>query len=422
MSNIGRVTCEIKEEYCSFCGVSINDLDKDGIPFKEGMDENSVICYGCVDSFNENLEDFLNKDSDFEFSLEKTPLEIVKELDKHVIGQENAKRTIALAAYQHYKRINDEDQNLDKNNILLIGPTGSGKTLLVKTLSKILNVPFYIARANSITEAGYAGDDVEGILEGLLEKCDGNVAKAELGIIFIDEIDKIKKSDSGAIKDISGLGTQNSLLTVLEDDEITVYKRNEFKAPVTIKTKNILFISSGAFSGINEIINKRLNKTKVKIGIKADAIKVVEDQKINLAELTTEDLINFGMVPEFIGRFPVLSTLNGLTIKDLMRTIKEPENSILKQYEKTFLNEGVKLLVEDSAIEEIAKDALLKKTGARGLKANFSKIFEDALFDASSIKGKFNCILSKENYLKNNKAILVKVEKNRVIKNKQISQ
>lgn len=394
---------------CSFCGMSINDLDKDGVPFKNGMIIDSVICYGCVDSFNEDLEDFLNEDSIVDFQLNKSPLEIVKELDKHVIGQENAKRTIALAAYQHYKRINDKDQFIDKNNILMAGPTGSGKTLMVKTLASVLNVPFYIARANSITESGYSGDDVEGILEGLLEKCDGNVAKAELGIVFIDEIDKIKKSpDSASIKDVSGLGTQNSLLTILEDDEITVYKRNEFKSPLTIKTKNILFIASGAFSGINEIVNKRLNKTKLKIGIKSDFISLTEDQKINLDELTTEDLISYGMVPEFIGRFPILSTLNGLTVKDLIKTIKEPENSILKQYERNFSNEGVQLTVEDEAIEMIAKEALLNKTGARGLKSHFSKIFEDALFESSSKKGRYKCVLSKDSYLKDKKALLLK--------------
>lgn len=410
MSEIVKVTHCNSDESCSFCGISINDLDKDGIPFKIGMDIKAVICYGCIDSFNEDLEDFLNEETLVEFILNKTPLEIVKELDKHVIGQEKAKRTIALAAYQHYKRINNKEQGIDKNNILMVGPTGSGKTLMVKTLANILNVPFYIARANSITESGYSGDDVEGIIEGLLDKCDGNLEKAELGIIFIDEIDKIKKSpDSASIKDVSGLGTQNSLLTILEDDEITVFKRNEFKAPVTISTKNILFIASGAFSGINEIINKRLNKSKLKIGIKNDYINLLEDQKINLDDLTNEDLISFGMVPEFVGRFPVLSSLNGLTVEDLVKTIKEPENSILKQYQKIFSNEGVKLIVEDSVIVEIAKEALLKKTGARGLKSNFSKIFEDALFDASSKKGKFNCVLSKESYLKDRKAKLSRI-------------
>lgn len=398
----------MNEICCDYCGCSIKDLKKDDVPFKKGMKENSLICYNCVNSLDEiieeELEEELNNEEDenINFEFDKNPLEIVKELDRFVVGQEKAKRTIALAAYQHYKRINDKDNELDKNNVMLIGPTGSGKTLIVKQLAKLLNVPFYIARANSITEAGYIGEDVDSIIEGLLEKCNGDRKRAELGIVFIDEIDKIRKApDSNFAKDVSGLGTQNALLTILEDEEVVAYKRNEFKKPVKVNTKNILFIASGAFSGINDVVNKRLNKSNNKIGILSQNIKLEEDQDLNMDEVTNEDIINFGFVPEFVGRFPIITSLNGLKVKDLIRVIKEPENSILNQYIKLFEKENVQLIVTDEAIEEIAKEAIKKKTGARGIKSDFHKIFENALFSVCSNKNKsVACILDKDTYLK----------------------
>lgn len=397
---------------CGFCGCSKEDLDKDDVPMKFGIGEDSTICYDCITSFEEDITLEINEldDFEFEFNFDKTPFQIVEELNKHVVGQVKAKRTIALAAYQHYNRIKNKENNLDKNNILLVGPTGSGKTLLVKKLANLLNVPFYITRANSITEAGYVGDDVEGIIEGLLEKCDGNVKKAEMGIVFIDEIDKIRKApDSSSVKDVSGVGTQNSLLTILEDEEITVYKKSEFKDPVKVNTKNILFISSGAFSGINDIVNKRLNKSNSKMGLKFESIKKEDDQELNMEEICNEDLISYGLIPEFVGRFPVIASLKGLSVQDLIKVIKEPENSILKQYKKLFEIEGVVLTIPDNVLEEIAKQAISKKTGARGVKNDFNKIFEDALFEASSFKDKYRCILTKEKYLKDKKAELRKL-------------
>jgi ATP-dependent Clp protease ATP-binding subunit ClpX len=394
---------------CGFCGCSEEDLDKDDVPMKIGIGIDSNICYDCITSFEEDITAEINDSEDFELVFDKTPFQIVEELNKHVIGQVKAKRTIALAAYQHYRRIKNQEDNIDKNNVLLVGPTGSGKTLLVKKLASLLNVPFYITRANSITEAGYVGDDVEGILEGLLEKCNGNVKKAEIGIVFIDEIDKIRKSpDSSSVKDVSGLGTQNSLLTILEDEELTVYKKNEFKDPVKINTKNIMFIASGAFSGINEIVNKRLNKSNSRMGLKHDSIKKEEDQDLNMDEICNEDLINYGLVPEFVGRFPVITSLKGLTVQDLVKVMKEPENSILKQYKKLFKSENVILNMPDDVLEEIAKESILRKTGARGVKNDFSKIFEDALFEAASFKGKYKCIITREKYLKDKKAELCK--------------
>lgn len=406
---------------CSFCGMDKEDLDDLEIPYKTGMEDNTFICYDCITTFEESVNnEFEDLQEDFNFSLlDKNPAQLLEELNKDVVGQLSAKKSIALAAYQHYKRIINKSDELEKNNILLIGPTGSGKTLLVKTLAKLLDVPIVISRANSITEAGYAGDDVESIIEALLKKAGGNVKKAECGIVFIDEIDKIKKApDAGSIKDVSGVGAQNSLLTLLEDEDVIAYKRNDSMSPVSVNTKNILFIASGAFSGINEIINKRLNKKNSKIGFISEHIDLEIDQDVDLTNISTEDLINYGLIPEFIGRFPVIAALKGLSEHDLVNVIKEPSNSILKQYIKLFKNENSILNISEDVIHKIAKESLIKKTGARGLKSDFNKIFSDALFEVSSSPLSYKCVLNIDDYLKDKKPRLININR----KNKKVSK
>lgn len=392
-------------DYCSFCGGDLEALlAVDEVTIFTAIEKEVVICSNCINSLADSIDTLENETHEkIEIKFDKKPKDIVDELNKVIVGQENAKRSLALAAYHHYKRI-ASGQELDKNNILLVGPTGSGKTLIAKTLAKILNVPCYIVRANSITEAGYVGDDVESIIEGLLEKAGGNPALAEIGIVFIDEVDKISKAAGAAIKDVSGVGAQNALLTLLEDDDIIAYKKSEFRPSVKVNTKNILFIASGAFSGIAEIANKRSRKSSSTIGFTAKVNEKVFDQEFDMVRLQNEDFIEYGLVPEFVGRFPVLSSLKGLDIKDIERIITEPENSIFKQYQTLFKNENTVLQIEPDALHELAKLALVKKTGARGLKGIFNFFFEDALFEAANDKFKKNCVLTKDNVISNTKA------------------
>lgn len=386
-------------DYCGFCGGHIDTLMKlDGASSFKAINDKDTICSNCINTFADKLEDDeLSIDEDGEISIDfsKTPKELVEELNKIIIGQDAAKRSLALAAYQHYQRVNS-GQVLDKNNILLVGPTGSGKTLLAKTLAKTLNVPCHIVRANSITETGYVGDDVESIIEGLLEKAGGNAALAEVGIVFIDEIDKIAKAPSGTVKDVSGLGTQTSLLTILEDDDVVAYKKNEFRKNVTVNTKNILFIASGAFSGISEIASKREKKATTSIGFTAVHTKAENDQEFLMSKLQNEDFVEYGLIPEFVGRFPIISSLKGLNEKDIEKIITEPENCIYSQYKQLFENENTTLMIEPEAFVEIAKLVIKNKTGARGLRGIFNTFFSDSLFECAGGKTKKICVLSAE--------------------------
>lgn len=415
-----------KIAHCDFCGFSIEDLkDKEEATLFGNLEGNASICSNCIDSFSFDLDfEMSNKEREGVFTFDKKPHDIVKELNENIIGQDKVKKTLALAAYQHYKRIVDaqegdleDDTQIDKSNILLVGPTGSGKTLIAKNLANALNVPFYIARATSITEAGFMGDDVESIIEGLLEKADMNVELAEKGIVFIDEIDKIARSaDSGQSKDPSGLGTQNSLLTILEDDEIIAFKKHDFKEPVKVNTKNILFIASGAFSGINEIVSKRLKNKGSSIGVLANLQKQKDDQEFNMAEITTEDFVKFGLVPEFVGRFPIITSLKGLTKDDMVQVITGPKNSILNQYKKMFLKENTLLKIEEDALTEIAAIVVKNKTGARGLRGIFNSLFEDALFEATKNKSKKIVSLTKDHVINNKPADLKLYTKEKVKK------
>lgn len=403
-----NIKSQTNKEFCCFCGCSAKDLIiKEEAALYYSLDQKNAICSNCIDIFSFDLESDGEID-DINSFFDLKPKEIVEKLNEYIIGQDSAKKTLALAAYQHYKRINSNESTeieLDKSNILLIGPTGSGKTLMVKTLAKILNVPCYIGKATALTESGYMGDDVESLIEGLLEKAKMNVSAAERGIIFIDEVDKLARSpDSGQVKDPSGLGTQHALLTLLEDDEVVAYKKYQFKEGIKVSTKNILFIASGAFSGISEVVNKRINKTNTNIGFDAVFSKVKEDQELNMSEVTSEDFVSYGLVPEFVGRFPIVSAIKGLNLEETIRVIKEPKNSILKQYKEMFSTENTELLIDDNTLEEMSKTVLKNKTGARGLRGCFNYFLEDALYDAANTEGDKICTLTKEDIIKLNKA------------------
>ena len=389
---------------CSFCGKSQDEVRK-LIAGPDGV----FICNECVDicvGIIEEEYDFDDVDLDpGEINLLK-PVEIKKFLDDYVIGQDAAKKVLAVSVYNHYKRVlamknQESDVELQKSNILMLGPTGSGKTLLAQTLARMLNVPFAIADATTLTEAGYVGEDVENILLKLIQAADGDVARAEYGIVYIDEIDKItRKSENPSItRDVSGDGVQQALLKIIEGTEAHVPPQGGRKHPhqelIPINTTNILFICGGAFEGLDKIIEHRMDKKS--IGFNSEITTLSEKNRGTvLREALPEDFIKFGMIPEFVGRVPVTVALDALTKEDMVHILTEPKNSIVKQYKKLFELDGVQLSFEKDALEAIAEKTISRKTGARGLRAIMETMMMDTMFEIPSDETIKHCKITKE--------------------------
>lgn len=376
---------------CSFCGRKRNEVQT----LISG--QNGFICENCIEQAHAIVKDSMKANGDAGFTMEELskPKQIKEFLDEYIIGQDQAKKQLSIAVYNHYKRLlHKQDENreveIEKSNILMVGETGTGKTLLAKTIAKQLNVPFCIVDATILTEAGYVGEDVESILSRLLMVSDYDVEKAERGIVFIDEIDKIaRKSDNPSItRDVSGEGVQQGLLKLLEGSVVNVPPQGGRKHPdqkyIQVNTQNILFIAGGAFDGIKEIIERRLNKQA--IGFSAEKLNNTEDDEYILSQINAIDLKSFGLIPELLGRFPIITYLESLTKETLVRIMKEPKNSIINQFVELFKMDGVKLSFTDEAIKKIVDDTVEKGLGARGLRGTTEKVLEDYMYDIGNVE------------------------------------